>query len=139
MTSLPQPGTFFVGECRCGSLNSMSECALHADRCVASCTSYLEELTNEADLVGNVGTHDSHFYRQPYLDLPVTLYWWMIQGSSWMQFRFTVGAPSAEAQFASEREQACAQDANARQYPSLYVSVTGHSISRDLCSQCLTH
>lgn len=56
-----------------------------------------------------------------------------------MQFRFTVGAPSAEAQFALEREKACKQDANARQYPSLYVNMSRHPLSSDLRSQYLAY
>ncbi|KAJ3535766.1 hypothetical protein NM688_g6931 [Phlebia brevispora] len=64
--------------------------------CIASCTAHLEELTAEEDRVGNVG-------------------------SEWTQFRFTVGAPNAEAQFAAEQEKARAKDGNARIYPSLYA------------------
>ncbi|EKM50995.1 uncharacterized protein PHACADRAFT_151428 [Phanerochaete carnosa HHB-10118-sp] len=64
--------------------------------CVASCTAHLEELREEEDQV--TGGFD-HQYRH---------------------FRFTVGAPDAEAKFYRAQEQAKLQDANAQRYPSIY-------------------
>ncbi|THH00560.1 hypothetical protein EW026_g1985 [Hermanssonia centrifuga] len=64
--------------------------------CVASCTAHLEELTSGEDLLKGIGNR-------------------------WRQFRFTVGAPDAEAKFHEEQSRACATDPNANRYPSLYA------------------
>ncbi|KAI0795943.1 hypothetical protein C8Q75DRAFT_846922 [Abortiporus biennis] len=64
--------------------------------CVASCTAHLEELTDENDRVRNID-------RQ------------------WRQFRFSVGAPDAEAKFAAAQMQAQTENSNARKYPHLYA------------------
>ncbi|GJE90635.1 hypothetical protein PsYK624_067790 [Phanerochaete sordida] len=63
--------------------------------CVASCTAHLEELEDVEDRVTGFGEGYRHF-------------------------RFTVGAPDAEAKFYKAREIAKTQDENARQYPSIY-------------------
>ena len=44
------------------------------------------------------------------------------QDPVWRQFRFTLGAPDAEYKYKKEVERAQENDANARLYPSLYVS-----------------
>lgn len=41
--------------------------------------------------------------------------------SGWRQFRFTIGAPDAEAKFKAAVAEAQQTDINARMYPSLYV------------------
>ncbi|KAJ3560459.1 hypothetical protein NP233_g10827 [Leucocoprinus birnbaumii] len=64
--------------------------------CVASCTAYLEEITNPNELVRGLD-------------------------KSWRQFRFNVGAPDAEAKFTQAVEQAQAEDKRAREYPVLYA------------------
>ncbi|KIM73751.1 hypothetical protein PILCRDRAFT_99249 [Piloderma croceum F 1598] len=64
--------------------------------CVASCTAHLEELTSDEDLVRNID-------------------------STWRQFRFTIGAPDAEARFKAAVAEAQKTDANARKYPGLYA------------------
>jgi hypothetical protein len=43
-------------------------------------------------------------------------------GSEWRQFRFTVGAPDKEAKFRDALEKEITGDANAKRYPTLYVS-----------------
>ncbi|TBU25270.1 hypothetical protein BD311DRAFT_764945 [Dichomitus squalens] len=63
---------------------------------VASCTAHLEELTSDEEQVKNIG-------------------------SEWRQFRFSVGAPDAEAKFRTALQQAQRENANARRYPSLYA------------------
>ncbi|KAJ7187359.1 hypothetical protein C8R46DRAFT_880049 [Mycena filopes] len=65
--------------------------------CVASCTAYLEEMSSSEDQ--------------------------RIQGldASWRQFRFSVGAPDAEAKFMKAQQMAITTDANAKRYPSLYA------------------
>lgn len=64
--------------------------------CVASCTAHLEELTSPEDRLINVSNR-------------------------WRQYRFTVGAPDAEAKFHAAQQEASNQDPNARSYPSLYA------------------
>ncbi|KAI0703481.1 hypothetical protein BC835DRAFT_1028647 [Cytidiella melzeri] len=64
--------------------------------CVASCTAHLEELSAPEDRVINVGPE-------------------------WTQYRFTVGAPDAEAKFNAAQKLAKEQDWNAAVYPSLYA------------------
>ncbi|KAF9443862.1 hypothetical protein P691DRAFT_712655, partial [Macrolepiota fuliginosa MF-IS2] len=64
--------------------------------CVASCTAYLEEITNKNELVGGLD-------------------------ASWRQFRFNVGAPDAEAKFQGAVEEAQQQDARAKEFPVLYA------------------
>ena len=44
-----------------------------------------------------------------------------VVGQGFRQFRFTVGAPDAEAKFYAAQRQAVLQDSNARNYPSLFV------------------
>ena len=48
-----------------------------------------------------------------------------VPGEQFRQFRFTVGAPDAEAKFYRHQSLACQTDYNAQQYPSLFVSKTG--------------
>ncbi|KII84929.1 hypothetical protein PLICRDRAFT_116954 [Plicaturopsis crispa FD-325 SS-3] len=64
--------------------------------CVASCTAHLEELTADEDLVRNIDP----CYRQ---------------------FRFSVGAPDAEAKFKAAVVEAQKVDKNALKYPSLFA------------------
>ncbi|KAG2129598.1 hypothetical protein DEU56DRAFT_872472 [Suillus clintonianus] len=64
--------------------------------CVASCTTHLQELTEEEDQVQNIG-------------------------SQWQQFRFMVGAPDKEAKFKHALEQETRVDPNAKKYPTLYA------------------
>ncbi|KAJ7320981.1 hypothetical protein DFH08DRAFT_713280 [Mycena albidolilacea] len=63
--------------------------------CVASCTAYLEELSGEQAIQG--------------------------VDAAWRQFRFSVGAPDAEAKFQKAQQVAMTSDANAKKYPSLYA------------------
>ncbi|KIK53259.1 hypothetical protein GYMLUDRAFT_49424 [Collybiopsis luxurians FD-317 M1] len=64
--------------------------------CVGSCTAYLEEISSEEESIKNIG-------------------------KGWRQYRFSVGAPDAEAKFKTAVEEAKARNANTRQYPSLYA------------------
>ncbi|KAI5891455.1 uncharacterized protein SCHCODRAFT_02629145 [Schizophyllum commune H4-8] len=64
--------------------------------CVASCRSYLEEITDEEYLIKNID-------------------------SEWRQFRFTVGAPDAEARFRASIEAAVKKDQNAMNFPSIFA------------------
>ncbi|KAF7297153.1 UBIQUITIN-CONJUGAT-2 domain-containing protein [Mycena indigotica] len=64
--------------------------------CVASCTAYLEEMNSEDQCIQGVD--------------PV-----------WRQFRFSVGAPDAEAKFQNALEMAKSTDSNAKKFPSLYA------------------
>ncbi|KAJ8461993.1 hypothetical protein ONZ45_g18095 [Pleurotus djamor] len=63
--------------------------------CIASCTADLEQLEGES-LIGNVD-------------------------NSWRQFRFSVGAPDAEAKFKTAIAGAQQRNANTRAYPTLYA------------------
>ncbi|KAK1224011.1 hypothetical protein PQX77_013106 [Marasmius sp. AFHP31] len=63
---------------------------------VGSCTAYLEEITDPSECVQNID--------------PV-----------WRQYRFSVGAPDAEARFKNEVEKAQAVDPNCIRYPSLFA------------------
>lgn len=65
-------------------------------RAVASCTAYLEEILEEDDMVHNID-------------------------KTWRQFRFSVGAPDAEARFKANVDAAVKEDKNAKKFPSLYV------------------
>ena len=96
---------------------------------VASCTAHLEELTSEEEQVKNIGAprlaslllvcrRDSTIV----VDIAVDIMLFCgLAGPEWRQFRFSVGAPDAEAKFRKALQQAQAQSANARKYPSLYV------------------
>ncbi|KAJ3717151.1 hypothetical protein C8R42DRAFT_724779 [Lentinula raphanica] len=64
--------------------------------CVRSCTAYLEEISSEEEKIVNVD-------------------------NSWKQYRFSVGAPDAEAKFKAAIEESKAKDKNAWKYPSLYA------------------
>ncbi|KAE9407147.1 hypothetical protein BT96DRAFT_1014269 [Gymnopus androsaceus JB14] len=64
--------------------------------CVGSCTAYLEEISSQEESVKNVD-------------------------SSWKQYRFSVGAPDAEAKFKKAVEEAKSKSSNAAKYPSLYA------------------
>lgn len=63
---------------------------------VASCTAYLEEILDEDDMVHGID-------------------------KTWRQFRFSVGAPDAEARFKANVDAAVRQDAQAQRFPSLYA------------------
>ncbi|KAJ6535050.1 hypothetical protein B0H19DRAFT_963825, partial [Mycena capillaripes] len=63
--------------------------------CVASCTAYLEEMSEEQQIQG--------------------------VDSAWRQFRFSVGAPDAEAKFQKALQTATKSDSNAKKYPSLFA------------------
>lgn len=65
--------------------------------CVASCTAHLEEITSGEESIKNLD-------------------------HGWRQFRFSVGSPDAEAKFRASVMSAQKDNANARIYPSLYVS-----------------
>ncbi|KAL1741628.1 hypothetical protein HDZ31DRAFT_45014 [Schizophyllum fasciatum] len=64
--------------------------------CVASCRSYLEEITDEKYLIKNIN-------------------------SDWRQFRFTVGAPDAEARFRTAVQAATKKNLNAQKFPSIFA------------------
>ena len=91
--------------------------------CVASCTAHLEELREEHEMVKNIGVFPAS------VPCSVQLRHSYYIGSDWRQFRFSVGAPDAEARFRMAIQQAQVEDANARLYPSLYVR-SRHSSSR---------
>lgn len=82
-------------------------------RCIGSCTAHLEELKQPEDLVKNIGKL-SVLIRLTSLSSPV-------KECSWRQFRFSVGAPDAEATFKTQVEAAKKISKNATQYPSLFV------------------
>ncbi|KAF8641742.1 hypothetical protein AX16_009819 [Volvariella volvacea WC 439] len=63
---------------------------------IASCTAYLEEINDEQEKVVGLG-------------------------NGWRQFRFSVGAPDAEAKFKAAIASAQETDSHARQYPSIYA------------------
>ncbi|KAJ3806036.1 hypothetical protein F5876DRAFT_91236 [Lentinula aff. lateritia] len=65
-------------------------------RCVGSCTAYLEEISSQEESIKNVG-------------------------SCWKQYRFSVGAPDAEAKFNAAVEESKTRNRNAKMYPSLYA------------------
>ncbi|KAJ4466482.1 hypothetical protein C8J55DRAFT_527332 [Lentinula edodes] len=64
--------------------------------CVGSCTAYLEEISSQEESIKNVG-------------------------SCWRQYRFSVGAPDAEAKFNAAVEESKTRNQNAKMYPSLYA------------------
>ncbi|TRM66799.1 hypothetical protein BD626DRAFT_483861 [Schizophyllum amplum] len=64
--------------------------------CVASCRSYLEEITDDEYLIKNID-------------------------AGWRQFRFTAGAPDAEARFRAAMTDATKRNENAKQYPSIFA------------------
>ncbi|KZT66072.1 hypothetical protein DAEQUDRAFT_798566 [Daedalea quercina L-15889] len=65
--------------------------------CVGSCMAHLEELSAPEDCVANIAD------------------------PSWRQFRFSVGAPDAEAKFRTALAEVQKEDHNSRIYPSLYA------------------
>ncbi|KAJ6632300.1 hypothetical protein B0H10DRAFT_1865630 [Mycena sp. CBHHK59/15] len=64
--------------------------------CIASCTAYLEEMSSPDECIQGVDP-------------------------AWRQFRFSVGAPDAEAKFQTALSDAKKSDVNAKKYPSLYA------------------
>ncbi|OSC99575.1 hypothetical protein PYCCODRAFT_1446686 [Trametes coccinea BRFM310] len=64
--------------------------------CVASCTAHLEELKSDEEKVKNMDP-------------------------TWRQFRFSVGAPHAEAKFRKAVESAKLKNPRAREFPTLYA------------------
>ncbi|TDL29181.1 hypothetical protein BD410DRAFT_817396 [Rickenella mellea] len=64
--------------------------------CIASATAYLEELTEPEDMVVGIDPE-------------------------WCQFRFSVGAPDAEARFKDAILQAQTDNENAKRFPSIYA------------------
>ena len=84
-------------------------------RCVASCTAHLEELTSEEDLVRNIGE------LRGFIRYYLRIFYFQSIDSTWRQFRFTIGAPDAEARFKAAVAEAQKTDVNARKYPGLYV------------------
>ena len=83
---------------------------------IGSCTAHLEELESEDELVKNIGA----YARVSHHDIIYTCLL-LFPGSDWRQFRFSVGAPDAEARFRTAVEDAKARNENARSFPSLYV------------------
>ena len=65
-------------------------------RCIASCTSYIEEITSSGERLQGV---DAQYH----------------------QFRFSVGSPQAEAKFRAAVETAMKADSNAKKFPTIYV------------------
>lgn len=51
---------------------------------------------------------------------------WFLLDPAWRQFRFSVGAPDAEAKFKASVLESQAKDKNAQKYPSLYVRDFAH-------------
>ncbi|KAI0656109.1 hypothetical protein C8Q70DRAFT_1014692 [Cubamyces menziesii] len=87
---------------------------------VASCTAYLEELQSDGEKVKNMDP-------------------------AWRQFRFSVGAPDAEAKFRKAIRMAKKEDQRAQQFPSLFAwhgspAKNWHSIIRHgLWFKTITH
>ncbi|OSX62557.1 hypothetical protein POSPLADRAFT_1046024 [Postia placenta MAD-698-R-SB12] len=69
--------------------------------CVASCTAHIEEMKNDEERLQNINPE-------------------------WRQFRFSVGAPDAEAKFHKALESAQVDNHNARRYPCLYAFHGSH-------------
>ncbi|KAI0367123.1 hypothetical protein BV20DRAFT_1091315 [Pilatotrama ljubarskyi] len=88
--------------------------------CVASCTAHLEELQSEDEKVKNMDP-------------------------TWRQFRFSAGAPDAEAKFRKALQKAKQENSRAREYPALYAfhgspARNWHSIIRHgLWFKTITH
>ncbi|KAJ3740793.1 hypothetical protein DFH05DRAFT_1528585 [Lentinula detonsa] len=71
--------------------------------CVGSCTAYLEEISFQEESIVNTN-------------------WCFIRlDSTWKQYRFSVGAPDAEAKFKAAVEESKTKSQNAKEYPSLYA------------------
>jgi hypothetical protein len=77
-------------------INSKLHMTYMAFRCIASCTSYIEEITSSAERLQGI---DAGYH----------------------QFRFSVGSPQAEAKFRAAVETAMKADSNAKKYPTIYV------------------
>ncbi|KAG6851065.1 hypothetical protein H0H93_002957 [Arthromyces matolae] len=77
-------------------LKDVDPAVLPAAWCVASCTAYLEEISTGEESIKNLD-------------------------SGWRQFRFSVGAPDAEAKFNAAVSEAQQRNTNAIAHPSLYV------------------
>ncbi|KAI0773052.1 hypothetical protein BD413DRAFT_538699, partial [Trametes elegans] len=84
--------------------------------CVASCTAYLEELQSDDEKVKNMGTCCNQAFATG-----CALTTAPRGDPTWRQFRFSVGAPDAEAKFRRAVQQAQQENSNARQFPSLYA------------------
>ncbi|KAI9060756.1 hypothetical protein FKP32DRAFT_1613420 [Trametes sanguinea] len=67
--------------------------------CVASCTAHLEELKSDEEKIKNMDP-------------------------AWRQFRFSVGAPDAEAKFRKAVESAKLENPRAREFPTLYACLS---------------
>lgn len=85
-------------------------------RCVASCTAYLEEITNKNELVRGLGIMFPILIQDPWFITALTI------GPDWRQFRFNVGAPSAEAEFQRAVQEAQQANPRAEDFPVLYVN-----------------
>lgn len=83
-----------------------------AVRCIASCTSYIEEITSSAERLQGV---DGQYH----------------------QFRFSVGSPQAEAKFRAAVDTATKADANAKKYPTIYVR--SFALSSENCRLIVYH
>lgn len=87
-------------------------------RIVASCTAHLEEMTSANECIKNLGKYRSILsMTDSYSSRTRTAQ----SDPTWRQFRFSVGAPDAEAKFRTAVQEAQVRNQNARTYPSLYV------------------
>lgn len=83
---------------------------------MASCTAYLEEITNKNELVRGLGNIIPILLRDLWFITTLTT------DSNWRQFRFNVGAPSAEAEFRRAVQEAQQGNPRAKEFPVLYVN-----------------
>ena len=79
---------------------------------MASCTAYLEEITSSGEIIKNIGTS---IVVQSFHHIELCL------DPTWRQFRFSVGAPDAEAKFKGSVNEVQADNANAKKFPTLFV------------------
>ncbi|KAF7358472.1 UBIQUITIN-CONJUGAT-2 domain-containing protein [Mycena venus] len=92
--------------------------------CVASCTAYLEEMSDGQCIQGRRASVRMR-PRVPFHlcldDVPLTDALPLYTDSAWRQFRFSVGAPDAEAKVQKALQNRTTTDANAKKYPNLYA------------------
>lgn len=93
-------------------------CSRAVFRCVASCTAYLEEIGSGEEGLRGLGVCSAVRFFPRLISF---------EDPAWRQFRFSVGAPDAEAKFKAAVQEAQASNKNARTYPSLFVCYYNHA------------
>jgi ubiquitin-conjugating enzyme E2 Q len=91
------------------------------NRILGSCTAHLEEITSQDETLKNIGKK---------LRFPVRM--WLIQCPAdpiWKQYRFSVGAPDAEAKFKASVQDAQQVDMNCVNFPSIFVCLSRIDLS----------